>query len=96
MRTFHVELIKPSHYDKDGYVIQWWKAWIPSNSLACLYAIAKDCVDRKILGDDKYGHPQTFPRLALHAKAIAFRHPWTRAWMEFFSTTPAEFLAKVA
>jgi len=52
MRTFHIEIIKPSHYDKDGYVIQWWKAWIPSNSLACLYAIAQDCAERKVLGDD--------------------------------------------
>jgi radical SAM superfamily enzyme YgiQ (UPF0313 family) len=52
MQTFHVEIIKPSHYDKDGYVIQWWKAWIPSNSMACLYAIAQDCADRKVLGDD--------------------------------------------
>jgi radical SAM superfamily enzyme YgiQ (UPF0313 family) len=52
MSTFHVELIKPSHYDKDGYVIQWWKAWVPSNSLACLYAISQDCAERKVLGDD--------------------------------------------
>jgi radical SAM superfamily enzyme YgiQ (UPF0313 family) len=52
METFHVEIVKPSHYDKDGYVIQWWKAWVPSNSLACLYAIAKDCANRKALGDD--------------------------------------------
>jgi radical SAM superfamily enzyme YgiQ (UPF0313 family) len=52
MQTFHVEIIKPSHYDKDGYVIQWWKAWIPSNSMACLYAIAQDCADRRVLGDD--------------------------------------------
>jgi radical SAM superfamily enzyme YgiQ (UPF0313 family) len=52
MKTFHVEIIKPSHYDKDGYVIQWWKAWIPSNSMACLYAIAQDCAARKIFGED--------------------------------------------
>ena len=52
MTTFHVEIIKPSHYDKDGYVIQWWKAWIPSNSMACIYAIAEDCAARKVLGDD--------------------------------------------
>ena len=52
MRTFHVEIVKPSHYDKDGYVIQWWKAWIPSNSMACLYGIAQDCGVRKVLGDD--------------------------------------------
>ncbi len=52
MKTFHVEIIKPSHYDKDGYVIQWWKAWIPSNSMACLYAIARDCAERRVLGED--------------------------------------------
>ena len=34
-KKFYVELIKPSHYDDDGYVIQWAKAWIPTNSLAC-------------------------------------------------------------
>ncbi|MFI5014799.1 MAG: B12-binding domain-containing radical SAM protein [Hyphomicrobiales bacterium] len=50
--TFHIEIIKPSHYDKDGYVIQWWKAWIPSNSMACLYAISQDCAERRVLGED--------------------------------------------
>jgi pyruvate-formate lyase-activating enzyme len=52
MRRFHVDIIKPSHYDDDGYVLQWWKAWIPSNSMACLYAIAADCARRRTLGDD--------------------------------------------
>jgi len=52
MGTFHIEIIKPSHYDDDGYVLQWWKAWIPSNSMACLYAIAQDCAERKTLGPD--------------------------------------------
>ncbi len=51
-RRFVVELIKPSHYDDDGYVIQWWKSWIPSNSLACLYGIASDIAARRALGDD--------------------------------------------
>ena len=46
MTTFHIEIVKPSHYDKDGYVIQWWKAWIPSNSMAALYGIAQNCADR--------------------------------------------------
>ena len=50
--TFHVELIKPSHYDDDGYVIQWWKASIPSNSLASLYAIVQDAAERRVLGED--------------------------------------------
>ena len=52
MTTFHIEIVKPSHYDKDGYVIQWWKAWIPSNSMACLYGIALDCAARQVLGED--------------------------------------------
>ena len=52
MPTFHVEIVKPSHYDRQGYVIQWWKNWIPSNSMACLYAIALDCAGRKVLGPD--------------------------------------------
>ncbi|MET1415752.1 B12-binding domain-containing radical SAM protein [Roseibium sp. HPY-6] len=52
MGKFHIEIIKPSHYDDDGYVLQWWKAWIPSNSMACLYAIAQDCAARTVLGAD--------------------------------------------
>jgi hypothetical protein len=51
-RTFHVEMIKPSHYDDEGYVIQWWKASIPSNSLASLYAIVQDAAERRVLGDN--------------------------------------------
>jgi radical SAM superfamily enzyme YgiQ (UPF0313 family) len=49
---FFVEIIKPSHYDDDGYVIQWWRAFIPSNSLACLSALAEDAKNRHVLGDD--------------------------------------------
>ena len=44
-------LVKPSHYDDDGYVIQWFRSAIPSNSLAALYGLARDCVQRRILGD---------------------------------------------
>ncbi len=51
-QVYHVEMIKPSHYDDEGYVIQWWKASIPSNSLASLYAIVQDAADRRVLGDD--------------------------------------------
>ncbi len=51
-RRFHVEMIKPSHYDDDGYVIQWWKASIPANSLASLYAIVLDAAERCALGPD--------------------------------------------
>jgi hypothetical protein len=32
----HLVLIKPTHYDDDGYPIQWLRSAIPSNTLACL------------------------------------------------------------
>jgi hypothetical protein len=43
-------MIKPSHYDDEGYVIQWWKASIPSNSLASLYAIVQAAAEAHPLG----------------------------------------------
>ena len=51
-RRFQLVLIKPSHYDDDGYLIQWARTYTPSNSLAALYGIASDCADRRILGPD--------------------------------------------
>src|SRR6202020_3557719 len=51
-RSFRLILIKPSHYDDDGYVIRWWRAMIPSNTLAALYGIAADCAERQVLGPD--------------------------------------------
>jgi pyruvate-formate lyase-activating enzyme len=51
-QTFFVELIKPSHYDDEGYVIQWRRSFSISNSLACLYGLSLDAAHEKILGDD--------------------------------------------
>jgi len=51
-RRFQLVLIKPSHYDDDGYVIRWWRAMIPSNTLAAVYGIAADCAERQVLGPD--------------------------------------------
>ena len=50
LRRFCLVLVKPSHYDEDGYVIQWLRSPIPSNSLAALYGLAKDCGARAVLG----------------------------------------------
>src|SRR5437867_8696010 len=49
---FELFLIKPSHYDDDGYLIQWARTYIPSNSLAAVYGIARDCSERHTLGSD--------------------------------------------
>ncbi|MCP9626665.1 radical SAM protein [Rhodopseudomonas palustris] len=51
-KRFQVALIKPSHYDDDGYVIQWVRAFIPSNSLAVVYSLVEDSRQRRALGDD--------------------------------------------
>ena len=45
-------MIKPSHYDDDGYVIQFYRSAMPSNTLATLYGLAEDCRQRKVLGED--------------------------------------------
>jgi len=49
---FHFVMIKPSHYDDDGYPIQWFRSAIPSNTLACLNALAEDARRRQVLGPD--------------------------------------------
>jgi hypothetical protein len=51
-RRFQLVLIKPSHYDDDGYVVQWWRSSIPANSLACVYTLAADAAQRQALGSD--------------------------------------------
>ena len=47
---FHFVMIKPSHYDDDGYPIQWVRSALPSNTLACLNGLAEDAARRKVLG----------------------------------------------
>jgi len=49
---FALVLIKPSHYDDDGYVISWLRSAMPSNTLAVLNGLAEDCAARRVLGDD--------------------------------------------
>ena len=51
-KQFRLVLIKPSHYDDDGYVIQWFRSSMPSNSLAAVYGLAMDCAARQVLGAD--------------------------------------------
>ena len=51
-QRFALVLIKPSHYDDDGYVIQWFRSAVPSNSLAVVHGLAVDCRQRRVLGED--------------------------------------------
>jgi len=51
-RRFQIVLIKPSHYDDEGYVVQWLRSAIPSNSLAVVYSLAANAAERQTLGPD--------------------------------------------
>ncbi|AMN40345.1 B12-binding domain-containing radical SAM protein [Rhodoplanes sp. Z2-YC6860] len=51
-RRFQVALIKPSHYDDEGYVIQWFRSFVASNSLAVVYSLVEDSRRRNVLGAD--------------------------------------------
>jgi hypothetical protein len=51
-RRFRLVLIKPTHYCDDGYPITWHRNAVPSNSLACVFGIAKAIDERRALGDD--------------------------------------------
>ncbi|MFP5229435.1 MAG: radical SAM protein [Acidobacteriota bacterium] len=48
---FPIVLIKPSQYDADGYVIQWYRSAAPSNALALMHGLVEDCRQRKVLGE---------------------------------------------
>src|ERR1700730_18041452 len=50
--VFHFVMVKPTHYDDDGYPIQWVRSAIPSNTLACLNGLAEDARRRQVLGPD--------------------------------------------
>ena len=50
-QRFTLVLVKPSHYDDDGYVIQWLRSAIPSNTLAVMNGLALECKQRRLLGD---------------------------------------------
>ncbi|QQS15211.1 MAG: radical SAM protein [Rhodospirillales bacterium] len=45
-------MIKPTHYDDDGYPIQWFRSAIPANTLAALNGLAEDARRRDVLGPE--------------------------------------------
>ncbi|MCG8375036.1 MAG: radical SAM protein [Chlorobiales bacterium] len=51
-KIFHLIIIKPTHYDDDGYPIRWFRSLIPSNSLASINGLGMDCRSRKVLGEE--------------------------------------------
>src|SRR6202162_3393616 len=51
-KRFRVILVKPSHYDDDGYVVRGFRSPMPANSLATVYGLVDDCAQRNVLGPD--------------------------------------------
>ncbi len=60
MEDFHFIMIKPTHYDDDGYPIQWLRSAIPSNTLACLNGLAEAAIDGRRSGPDVRIHLHTY------------------------------------
>lgn len=80
-KRFCLVLVKPSHYDDDGYVIQWLRSPIPSTSLAALYGLAQDCAERRVLGPDVEIDVHAFAPVAtlkLTSSRLAGRMPLAR------------------
>jgi len=48
--TLRILLLKPSHYDEEGYVVQWWRALVPTQALAVINGILLDAAERRVLG----------------------------------------------
>src|SRR5437773_10815449 len=49
---FHLVLMKATHYDDDGYPIEWFRSAVPSNTLACLNGLAEAAQQRQVRGAD--------------------------------------------
>ena len=57
---FTLVLIKPTHYDDDGYPIQWVRSALPSNTLACMFGLADAARERGALGPNVGMHIDTY------------------------------------
>jgi hypothetical protein len=51
-RRFPIVLIRPSHYDGDGYVVQWVRPAAPSERLAGMRSLVENCLGRGIPGTE--------------------------------------------
>jgi len=52
MSYLRLLLLKPTHYDDEGYLVQWWRSLVPNHSLAVINGILLDAQQRQVLGPD--------------------------------------------
>ncbi len=77
-RRFHVFLVKPSKYDDDGYVMQHWRAVLPSNTLACLHGLTEDVRERGLLDNlalEVHAIDEAVSRIPIETIAELHRRP---------------------
>lgn len=78
----HVYLIKPSKYDDEGYVIRHWRGIVPSNTLACLYALTEHARETGALAPLElrvHAVDETVSKIPLRRIARLHRPPRQRA-----------------
>ncbi len=75
-------LIQPSHYDAEGYVIQWMRTFISSHVIMVINGILNDAVERGVLGSEVNFERRVIDEpteLVNHTKEIAWLRGATRA-----------------
>ncbi|MCG8588162.1 MAG: radical SAM protein [Proteobacteria bacterium] len=81
-REFRVILVKPSRYDDDGYVVQWFRSAVPSNTLATVHGLFEHCGQRGVFGEDVRfvveSHDETNTRIRPERIAARLQAPGVR------------------
>lgn len=97
MRKRHLKVvyIRPSRYDDEGYVCQFWRAIVPSNTLCCLEGLTRALADSGGLGDDVEVsvevYDDTLERIPIKRIARANRKPDTQVVVGFVGVQSNQF-----
>jgi radical SAM superfamily enzyme YgiQ (UPF0313 family) len=94
-REFKVVLIKPSRYDETGYVVQWVRSAVPSNTLAALYSLFEDCGQRNVLGESVditvQAHDESNTRIEVDKIARQLKAPGVRGMVGLVGVQTNQF-----
>ena len=74
--ALRILLIQPSHYDAEGYVIQWLRTFTPGHVMMVINGILSDAARRRALGPGV-----TIERRVIDEPTEVIRHPREIAWL---------------
>jgi radical SAM superfamily enzyme YgiQ (UPF0313 family) len=92
-------VIKPSRYDDDGYVIQWWRSFMVSNVLTVIGGIVDDAAKRMALGPDvdiEYQMIDEFSSVIRPAKLAGWLGQFDRAAVFLVGVQTSQFPRSLA